>query len=241
VVRTSSTPVPPPVRRPQSVAVNLVAHLERLIASGELPPGSRLPGERELASSLSVSRASLREAMHELEQKHLVERTPGRGTIVAEPSDQERALRALPPLDAEPPDAEQDYAAELRGILEPTIAALAAERATAADVVQLQDVLLTSAGDLRPARSLELDLEFHRVLARASHNPLLTALHERMSDWTMPVRERSHRRKSGRQHSVEGHRDICAAVAAHDAEAARAAMTAHLADVHHLIARQAGQ
>lgn len=230
---TGTTPVPPLARRSASIAVTLAAHFERLIATGELPPGSRLPGERELAASFEVSRASLREAMYELEQKHLVERTPGRGTIVVVPSEQERALREL-----SIPRADQDNAAELRQIVEPSIAALAARRATSADLLQLQDVLDASSGDLRPARSLELDLEFHLLLSRAAGNPLLTALHGLMSEWTMPVREVSHRRRAGRSGSVAGHRQIYRAVAAHDAEAARAAMEAHLSDVHHLIARQ---
>jgi GntR family transcriptional repressor for pyruvate dehydrogenase complex len=230
---TGTTPVPPLLRRSPSIAVTLAAHLERLIATGELAPGARLPGERELAASLAVSRASLREAMYELEQKHLVERTPGRGTIVVEPSEQERVLREL-----SIPSAEQDNAAELRQILEPSIAVLAAQRATSADLLQLHDVLDASSGDLRPARSLELDLEFHLLLSRAAGNPLLTALHGLMSEWTMPVRELSHRRRTGRSESVAGHRAIYAAVAAHDTDAARAAMDEHLSNVQHLIARQ---
>lgn len=59
--------------------------LEQLIASRQIPPGSRLPPERDLAAQLGVSRNSVREAVHELELKRLVERRSGRGTMVLDP------------------------------------------------------------------------------------------------------------------------------------------------------------
>src|ERR1700757_554897 len=68
--------------RPRSVGDEGAARLERLIVAGDLQPGDRLPSERDLALTLNVSRASLREAMHELEAKRLIERRPGRGTTV---------------------------------------------------------------------------------------------------------------------------------------------------------------
>jgi amidase len=69
----------------RSVGDEVAARLEKRILLGELKPGDRLPSERELSASLQVSRASLREAMHELEAKHLIERIPGRGTTVLAP------------------------------------------------------------------------------------------------------------------------------------------------------------
>lgn len=227
------TPVPPLARRSPTISVTLAAHLERLIATGELAPGQRLPGERELAEQLSVSRATLREAMFELESKHLIERRPGRGTVVVEASAAQRDLHELVTDDAGG-TANAD-AAELRLIVEPSVAGLAARRATPANLLQLQDVLDASVGPLTAARSVEVDLEFHLLLAQAARNPLLTTLHGRMAEWTMPVRRRSHATKAGRASSLAGHRAIYAAVAAHDAQAATAAMHAHLTDIHTLI------
>lgn len=228
-----TTPVPPLAHRSPSISVTLAAHFERLIATGGLPPGARLPSERDLAASMSVSRASLREAMAELENKHLIERTPGRGTIVVEASAEELELRGLAAG-----AAEQDDAAELRLVVEPSIAALAAQRATESNLLQLREVLDASTATLKPARSLELDLEFHLLLAHAAGNPLLVTLHGLMSEWTMPVRTHSHSTKAGRTHSVAWHRAIYDAVAAHNPEAARTAMENHLADVRHLIAAE---
>ncbi|MDM8084604.1 FadR/GntR family transcriptional regulator [Cellulomonas cellasea] len=229
------TPVPPLARRSPTISVTLAAHLERLIATGQLAPGQRLPGERELAAQLAVSRASLREAMFELESKHLIERRPGRGTVVVETSAEQRDLHDLTAGAGGPGGAAIADAAELRLIVEPSVAGLAARRATPANLLQLHDVLDASVGPLTPSRSVELDLEFHLLLAQAARNPLLTTLHGLMGEWTLPIRRRSHTTKAGRARSLAGHRDIYAAVDAHDPDAATAAMHAHLLDIHTLL------
>lgn len=225
--------IPPPVLRSHNIAVTIAAHLERLIATGELPPGSRLPSERELAQSMSVSRTSLREAMHELENKNLIERRPGRGTRVLERTSEVEEILALGSS-----ARSRDSAAELRTVVEPSVAALAAWRATEVNLVQLRDVLARTNPDASAQQSLERDLEFHLLLAHATVNPLITALHELMTDWTIELRRHSHATAQGRDHSLRGHREILAAVEAHDAERARRAMTAHLEDVRGLIAEE---
>lgn len=225
-----STNIPMLPRRGQSVAVVLVAHFEKLIATGELEPESRLLPERELAASLGVSRSSLREAMHELEAKRLIERAPGRGTRVRAAAE---GAHAFLDLHAEPTEA--SHAAELRGIIEPSIASLAALRATPANILQLGDVLERSHENLLQAESLRLDLEFHLLLAQAAQNPLLSSLQVMTSEWTHDVRQHSHATRQGRRRSVAGHQEILSAIHAQDAPAAHAAMTAHLADVRALI------
>ncbi len=67
-----------------SLGGSLAAELELMIARGELPKGEKIPPERELASALGVARATLREALLELEIKGLLSRRPGRGTMVLE-------------------------------------------------------------------------------------------------------------------------------------------------------------
>jgi DNA-binding FadR family transcriptional regulator len=230
--------VPPMPRRARSISIELAAHVERLIATGVLRPGERLPPERELAASLSVSRSTLREAMHELEAKHLVERRTGRGTIVAEQAESVTELYAgLTGVQLEA-DVTLDDATELRLIVEPRIAAAAALRASPSNFVQLEDVLARSAPDPTPERSLELDVEFHLLLAHAARNPLLVAVYTMTSRWTESVRRHSHATPEGRQRSLEGHRAIYRAVEARDAEAAAAAMDEHLSTIRDVIARR---
>lgn len=225
--------IPPLSRRSENISVVLAAHLERLIATGEISPGDRLPSERELAATLSVSRATLREAMHELESKHLIERTPGRGTTVVEQSDAVRELLDLPAS-----VSDQQHAAELRALVEPSVAGLAAQRATASNLLQLREVLDRTSPDLRPERSLECDIEFHLLVAHAAGNPLITTLHTLMTGWTMDVRRHSHSTKDARRNSLAGHVAVYRAIEEHDAAAARAAMTEHLTAVRGLIAKE---
>jgi DNA-binding FadR family transcriptional regulator len=225
--------VPPLRRRVRGVSVELAAHFERLIATGALRPGSKLPPERELALSMSVSRASLREAMHELESKHLIDRAPGRGTTVSEPRTEVGELVALRAQGGE----QEAHAGELRLVIEPRIAGFAAARATAANILLLEDSLSAQSENLNPAESLRLDLEFHVLLAQAAQNPLLSAVITLTSQWTSDVRQHSHATKEGRRISVRGHRAILDAVRAQDERGARTAMEAHLSEVQGLITK----
>jgi DNA-binding FadR family transcriptional regulator len=224
-------------QRARSVSVQLAAHFERLIATGVLRPGERLPPERELAASLSVSRGSLREAMHELEAKNLVERRTGRGTIVAEQT--EPVTQLYSELDGDT-DASLDDATELRLIVEPEIASAAALRSAPSNLVQLEDVLTRSALRLDAETSLQLDVEFHLLLAHAAQNPLLVALCTMTSRWTETVRRHSHATPEGRLRSLEGHQAIYRAVLARDPDAAGAAMNEHLSVIRDVIARRGG-
>jgi len=219
----------PPLSRPRSggVSVEIAAHLERLIAAGELAPGARLPAERELATSLEVSRGSIREALQELGSKHLVERVQGRGTVVASVPPHVTALhRGLGETAQELADV-----AELRAVVEPRIAEFAALRATSSDLLQLAEILQATTDGILAAESLRLDVEFHSALARASQNPLLATVNTVACSWTGDVRRRSHTTRRARRISAHGHRAIFAAVRARDGAAASRAMVEHLGDV----------
>ena len=218
------TPLP---RRRPAVGVEIAAHLERLIAVGELAPGARLPAERELAERLTVSRGSVREALGHLASKSLVERVQGRGTIVARVP--EIATELHTGLDGT--EKELADVAELRAVVEPRIAEFAALRATASDLPQLEEILRASSEALAVGESVRLDIEFHSALARASRNPLLATVNTLACSWTGDVRRRSHTTRRARRVSLEGHRAILAAVAARDGESARRAMAEHLGAV----------
>ncbi len=225
----TTTSISPPPARAATVSMSLVVHVERLIASGELAPGSRLPSERDLAARWGVSRSSVREAMLELESKRLVDRAPGRGTVVRHPSDDVRALLQLG-------EHEVDDAAELRLVVEPQIAAIAAERATRSALLMLEETLRQADASLSPERSVELDQEFHLLLAQATQNPLLATMLGLANTWTLDHRRRSHRSRRARQSSIDGHWEILRAVAAGDAAEASRAMSVHLASVRRLVA-----
>ena len=224
----------PVLRKTTSMSAEVAAYLEREIASRGLKPGDKLPTERELAATLSVSRATVRSALQDLESKHLLERTQGRGTIVAAPPAEVSELYARL---ANVESAQQDVA-EMRGAMEPLVAELAALRSSAADLIQLQDVLAGSNEHLSPEEALRLDIQFHTLVAQAARNQLMTTVLTMTSSWTSEVRLRSHSTTEGRRLSIEGHRHILDAIQASDATAAGIAMRDHLAAVAILIKAQ---
>lgn len=216
-----------PLPRRPGVGIEIAAHLERLIATGELAPGARIPPERALADRFAVSRGSVREALGHLETKSLVERVQGRGTVVAD------APERVGELSAGLDETEKELAdvAELRAVVEPRIAEFAALRATASDHLALEEILRASNEALAVTESVRLDVEFHSALARASQNPLLATVNTLACSWTGDVRRRSHTTRRARRVSIEGHRAIHAAVLARDGAAARQAMADHLTAV----------
>jgi GntR family transcriptional repressor for pyruvate dehydrogenase complex len=218
------------LRRGSSLGAATAAHLGRLVLE-DLAPGDRLPPERVLAEELAVSRATVRDALQELERRRLVSRTPGRGTVVLE-----RSAEAAAILDGmvDGPTG-RGHVAEFRAVVEPQVAGLAALRADASDVVGLEQVLAATHAGLSPEESLARDVAFHVQVARASGNPLFVTLGEVSAGWVEDVRAESHRTSEGRRSSFDWHRRILDAIRAHDEDGARRAMADHLADVARLV------
>ncbi|MGH2428128.1 MAG: FadR/GntR family transcriptional regulator [Candidatus Limnocylindria bacterium] len=207
--------------------------LERLISSGQLPPGARLPSERDLAVSLGVSRNSVREAVHELELKRLVDRRAGRGTIVLDPEKGVDHRSLLGELSAE--DRNLIEIMDFRLTIEPPMAGVAASRTTRRDLKRLEELLDQMEREDDPRQVAELDVAFHSAVARATQNPLLTRLHEVSSRWLRTSRRRALQSNRRRAASLAGHRRIYAALAARDADAARTAMIDHISQVRRII------
>jgi GntR family transcriptional repressor for pyruvate dehydrogenase complex len=237
----TETAVPPVRPRPRSVSIEIAAHLERLIATGALEPGARLPAERELAAQMHVSRTSLREAMHELERKRLIERRPGFGTVVTMPTAEQEALQDLP--GSEELGLEIDDVMELREVLEPRVAGYAAQRATDANVLQLREVIDQWTDDLTSAQYARLDAEFHLLLSQASQNPLFKTLGGLSTEWSAELRSgtRTPNTARSRAESAAEHRAIFEAVAAHDVDGAERAMRQHLTAVTTRLHRSSGR
>jgi GntR family transcriptional regulator, transcriptional repressor for pyruvate dehydrogenase complex len=220
--------------KPVHVSDGLSAKLEQMIVTGELPEGSRLPPEREFAAQLGVSRASVREALRELELKGMVDRRPGRGTLVADASRTLHSGTLLAVMSGV--ERTVSEVMDLRAALEPPIAGRAASRATPRDVERLAAIHAAMRASRSAARSVELDVEFHQEIGRATHNPLLVKLVEVTAEWMAPSRGRPLQSRQRRARSLEAHGRILDAIAAHDPEAASAAMAQHIADVNRLLA-----
>jgi GntR family transcriptional regulator, uxu operon transcriptional repressor len=213
---------------PRRLYRQIADQLAQLIASGEFPAGSRLPAERELAASLGVSRTSVREAIISLEMSGLVEVRVGTGIFVT--SRPETGGRAAG--DAGPAPFELLAA---RKLVEGEIAALAASVATPDDAAALRESvarLEARIGDFA-AREAE-DRDFHLRLAKATGNGSLELVVEGLWDQRAELwgrlQQHFHTAELASR-TVRDHAAIAAAVAAHNPDAARAAMHRHLARV----------
>lgn len=206
----------------------VAARLEQLISDGKLVPGQRIPPEREVAEMFGVSRSTVREALNQLSLEGLIDRRPGRGTIVVdrESSPHNAALRDLRGYGADLVDA-----LDFRATIEPAIAGNAASRATRADLVRLEELLRFMDREDSPERFASLDRQFHELIARSCHNPLLVRLSELASTWFEATRHKALQTDSRRDLSRQGHRRIYAAIAEGDPKAATAAMADHIGDV----------
>jgi GntR family transcriptional repressor for pyruvate dehydrogenase complex len=224
--------MPATVRAPR-VYEQIVGHIERAIYDGRLRQGQKLPPERQLARDLKASRVAVREALRTLELRGLVDVRQGStgGYFVREVDDRPlvRDFETLFRLGR----VSWSQLIEARHLIEPEVAALAAQRATEADLKNLGAALeqrWEHAVTGLPAR--QFDLEFHRALAEAARNPvhavITHALIELEAEVLVPRPEPT---EADSTQVDAAHRRIYDAVAAGKADEARAAMAAHIEDV----------
>jgi GntR family transcriptional regulator, transcriptional repressor for pyruvate dehydrogenase complex len=205
----------------------VVGQLHQLIDDGKLKAGDRLPSERELAETFRVSRSSVREAIKALENEGMVISRPGSGTFITAVN-VEAIIPPLASLLSRGKDALIDLF-EMRCLVEPSIAALAAERATPADIVRLKEIYTEQAQQInREASAVDSDAEFHLTIGRATHNAALQRLVASIVEILKPIREQS-LQTPGRAHkSLASHREILVAIERHEPELARQAMQRHI-------------
>jgi DNA-binding FadR family transcriptional regulator len=215
---------------PQRLYRQIAEQVRSLIGRGEFQPGSRLPAERDLAKQLGVSRPSVREALIALEVEGWVEVRTGSGVYVLA-----RRNGANGKAPTEVPATEWGPLELLRArrVIEGEIAAMAASQAKRKHVQAIRDAIDAMAQDVqRGVAPLAGDRDFHVAVAQASDNVVLLEtvqtfwharrgpLFERLGDYfeTVPVWRLA----------IAEHEAVLAAIRAHDAEGARAAMQQHM-------------
>lgn len=218
-----------PVRRVRAHE-EVVRQLESLMQSGELSAGDRLPTERDLAEQFQVSRATVRQALSVLQAMGLIESRVGNGTFARAGdtaltiTDLASALRM-----AQGALTEQ---LELRRLIEPQVALLAAERAVDKDLVEMRRCIsLQEARLLEGTPFIEEDSAFHLAIAHSTKNTLLVKMIEGIHELLRESRERSLSTTTSMQRSLEGHRRLYQAIESGDRQAAYDAMLTHVLDV----------
>lgn len=210
----------------------VVGQLRQLIDEGRLKAGDRLPSERELAETFRVSRPSVREAIKALEREGLVVTRPGSGTFLTA-VDVEALIQPLASLLSRGKDALIDLF-EMRRLVEPGIAALAAERATLADILRLKEILQAQEQQIeRGTSAVDSDAAFHFAIGQATHNAALQRVVSAIVEILKPVREKSLQTRGRAHKSLASHREILVAIERHDPELARQAMQQHIEAVEH--------
>lgn len=209
----------------------IVQQIEDSVVKGVLKPGDQLPPERELAQKFGVSRTAVREAIKALREKGLVEAYTGRGTFITDGRSQ--AIRQSLDLIAKIPQEDGlSHLAEIRAILEPEIAALAAARAKEQDLVTLREAVAVMERSMEdPDAYIEADLDFHLSLGEAANNPLILSLIDSIVGLLREQRLRIFNVEGGPERGQFYHKRILAAVEAGNPEKAREEMKAHLVQV----------
>jgi GntR family transcriptional repressor for pyruvate dehydrogenase complex len=207
---------------------HIVEQIRSQIVSGQLKAGDQLPSERELALTFGVSRTAIREAVKTLREKGLVEVRLGRGTYVINDTSMaaQRSLNLAVGL--QQPSGWVDLV-EARMILEPAIAALAAERATPEQISLLQNAVNALSPESGAVDAWALaDTEFHNILAQSSQNVVVPILLNSVIE-SLQDQRRSLLALDGRLDITrDEHQRIVDAIAARRPEAAHTAMRAHI-------------
>jgi len=209
----------------------IVRQIEDSILKGELKEGEQLPPERDLALQFGVSRTAVREAVKTLREKGLVEAYPGRGTFITNGTSHS-FKHTLDRMMRGGPSEGTANLTEVREILEPEIAALAAQRADEEMVSAMREAIAVMDKSRSDAEAfIEGDLDFHLALAEAAANPLILSLIDSIVGLLREQRMRTYFVQGGPERGQYHHKRILEAIEHRDPQGAREAMRAHLRQV----------
>lgn len=203
---------------------SVAERIKELMRQGGYPPGSRLPGERDLAEQFGVSRVTVREAQIALEAVGMLDIRVGSGVYVLPKST--RDANAMPDVGA-------FELTEARSAIESEAAALAAAMITDEELNRLDEIVGRMAASTDPNCPLEVvaDREFHLAIARATKNSAMLETVERL--WRIRTEKPEVRQvyesicEIHPQRRLKEHRDIAIALRKRDPDRARKAMRTH--------------
>lgn len=213
-------PAPPPDRKPPAMTQpdsdssrgeRAYARLKKDIATGVMPPGSRVR-ETEIAERLGISRTPVREALRRLEGDGLIVHAPHQGAVVAQ-LDHQSVIELY----------------DMREMLEGTAARYAARHASEAEIQDLGELVESeraAAGD--PGARAELNRAFHASLYRAGHNRYLLRALLALGDAMILLGGTTLAAEERFQAALGEHADIVAAIAARDPDRAEATARTHI-------------
>lgn len=211
----------------------LILRFQQMLGDGVFTPGTKLPSERELAAYFKVARSSLRQALKVLEILGVITQKVGDGSYLNPDASSVLAvpMKFLFLLD----DTTIEELVELRLIMEPALAARAADHANSTDIERLRQSIAdmeNSKGD--PLKLVSSDLQFHRAIFQASGNRLtgriFQTIHRAMLHMITVTSQ-----LVDIEHTAAFHKPILDAIEKRNSELAARLMTEHLIDAHNLV------
>jgi len=215
----------------------IIEQIKAKIVSGKWPIGKKIPTEPQLSEEFQVSRNTVREAIKALVAMNVLEIKRGKGTFV----------NNVPGISEDPfglsfinPIVNVQHLLEVRKVIGPEIAAIAATRATADDIMAMMrivdkmdklDAEIASAGFLDAAHeelSVQYDIEYHEKLCQMSHNPIFLRILPIINQSLYMIFEDKDFRDYIQATPYNSHHDILKAIIQHDAESAKKLTLRHI-------------
>ena len=219
------------MRKPRKLPEQIADKLREMIIQEEMKTGMKLPAEAELMTRFGVSRSTVREAVKILQTEHIVDIRQGQGTF----------LCAMPGLKQDPlglrfADQEELIAQllETRLLIEPNVAALAAQRRTDEDLAEMK-VLLDKMDNayLHGEDYTPFDAQFHSIVARATRNDVIMRLLPTIHESIQAGYHHTQRAEGSYQRASQCHLDMYRGIMEHDSERARQAAQRHMMQTMH--------
>ncbi len=200
----------------------------QLIKNNTFSEGSRLPTEADLSQMFQVGRSSVREAIKSLQMTGIVNSLAGKGTFVSQ-----NAMTAISSWDLGELIVDESALSELveiRYILEPAAASLAASRRTDEDIAGMKKAIDKMKNLKDKSQMLKYGHLFHAELLKASKNRAIIQFHDSISQQLLKMREHSFLTREIYQRDINAHQEILDAIAAMDGALAEQKMRKHLLD-----------
>jgi GntR family transcriptional repressor for pyruvate dehydrogenase complex len=208
----------------------IVSKVKDMIEKGRFKSGDQLPVERELAEVFRVSRSSVREALRSLESQGFIESRQGDGTYIASQPVESLVSPLASVIFTEKDDQMELF--EMRRMIEPDLAYLAAERATEEEIEMMEKVLVLQEEQIaRGDYGTDVDRNFHYIMARAAKNKALLRITDNIMDLLAESREQYLQVEGRPQKSILRHREVLDAIRAGEPERAEKCMLEHLMDI----------
>lgn len=212
----------------------IVLKIKDMIEQGKLITGDQLPTERELSEAFKVSRPSVREALRALESQGFLESRQGDGTYVSRQPIELLIEPFASIITKEKFDQLELF--EMRRLLEPQLAYLAAERATPGEVAEMEQLVFMQEEELSGKDTgTNPDETLHRTLTKATRNKILVSIMDSLMDSLSESRDKYLQIESRPEKSLARHKEILTAIKSRDSARAMQIMRVHLEETETLL------